>query len=199
MINTDKTKKLNGENVWKPRNSLGDHTMLKLQRKRGRSAISRNYFSNKERHLDGQNKDKCSEKIFSDKNMLYLNRRTNRLKLHLQKEPKKHYLNRVAFKRTAQERIYLTKLETSPVRPVWHLKSKASRNSTDSKRVPSPSEDDKSRKPQVLEFKLCPEILFRNSATDDESLSTKNSLASEKTTVAGKVHVQFFSSTFKWM
>ncbi|XP_068518163.1 retroelement silencing factor 1 [Anas acuta] len=185
MINTDKTKKLNGENVWKPRNSLGDHTMLKLQRKRGRSAISRNYFSNKERHLDGQNKDKCSEKIFSDKSMLYLNRRTNRLKLHLQKEPKKHYLNRVAFKRTAQERIYLTKLETSPVRPVWHLKSKASRNSTDSKRVPSPSEDDKSRKPQVLEFKLCPEILFRNSATDDESLSTKSSLESEKTTVAG--------------
>uniref|UniRef100_A0A8C3CMN7 Retroelement silencing factor 1 n=1 Tax=Cairina moschata TaxID=8855 RepID=A0A8C3CMN7_CAIMO len=184
VINTDKTKKLNGENVWKPRNSLGDHTMLKLQRKRGRSAISRNYFSNKERHLDGQNKDKCSEKIFSDKNMLYLNRRTNRLKLHLQKEPKKHYLNRVAFKRTAQERIYLTKLETSPVRPVWHLKSKASQNSTDSKRDPSPLEDDKSRKPQVLEFKLCPEILFRNSATDHESLSTKNSLESEKTTVA---------------
>ncbi|XP_035406659.1 retroelement silencing factor 1 isoform X1 [Cygnus atratus] len=185
MINSDKTKKLNGENVWKPRNSLADHTILKLQRKRGRSTISKNYFSNKERHLDGQNKDKCSEKIFSDKNLLYLNRRTNRLKLHLQKEPKKHYLNRVAFKRTAQERIYLTKLETSPVRPVWHLKPKVSQNSTDSKRDTSLSEDDKSWKPQVLEFKLCPEILFTNSATDDESLSTKNSLESEKSTVAG--------------
>ncbi|XP_009958733.1 PREDICTED: uncharacterized protein KIAA1551 homolog [Leptosomus discolor] len=186
MINTDKAKKLNGENGWKPKSSLADRSVLKLQRKRGRSStISKNYFSNKERRLDGQNKDKCPEKMFPDKNLLYLNRRNNRLKLHLQKEPKKHYLNRVAFKRMAQERIYLTKLETSPVRPVWHTKPKASRNNPDAKRDASVSEVEKSCKVEVLEFKLCPEILFRNPTTDEESLAAKNSLEREKAIVAG--------------
>ncbi|KGL92129.1 Uncharacterized protein KIAA1551, partial [Charadrius vociferus] len=186
MINTDKAKKLNGENGWKPKSSLADRSVLKLQRKRAQSStISKTYFSNKERRLDGQNKDKCSEKMFPDKNLLYLNRRNNRLKLHLQKEPKKHYLNRVAFKRTAQERIYLTKLETSPVRPVWHLKPKASQNSPDAKRDASVLEVEKSRKLEVLEFKLCPEILFRNPTTDEESSAAKNSLETEKAIVAG--------------
>ncbi|XP_014792901.1 PREDICTED: uncharacterized protein KIAA1551 homolog isoform X2 [Calidris pugnax] len=186
MINTDKAKKLNGENGWKSRSSLADHSVLKLQRKRAQpSTISKNYFSNKERRLDGQNKDKCSEKMFPDKNLLYLNRRNNRLKLHLQKEPKKHYLNRVAFKRTAQERIYLTKLETSPVRPAWHLKAKMSQNSPDVKRDDSVLEAEKSCKREQLEFKLCPEILFRNPTTDEESLAVKNSPEREKAIVAG--------------
>ncbi|XP_068257118.1 retroelement silencing factor 1 isoform X2 [Nyctibius grandis] len=186
MIDTDKAKKLNGENGWKPKSSLADRSVLKLQRKRARSStISKNYFSNKEKHLDSQNKDKCSEKMFPDKNLLYLNRRNNRLKLHLQKEPKKHYLNRVAFKRTAQERIYLTKLETSPVRPTCDIKPKVSQNSLDAKRDASVSEVEKSCKQEVLEFKLCPEILFRNPATDEEDLAAKNSLEREKTIVAG--------------
>nr|XP_009940152.1 PREDICTED: uncharacterized protein KIAA1551 homolog [Opisthocomus hoazin] len=186
MRNADKAKTLNGENGWKPKSSLADRSVLKRQRKRARSStISKNCFPNKERHLDGQNKDKCSEKMFPDKNLLYLNRRNNRLKLHLQKEPKKHYLNRVAFKRMAQERIYLTKLETSPVRPVWHTKSKSSQKSPDAKRDASVSEVEKSCKVEVLEFKLCPEILFRNPATDEESLAAKNSLGREKAVVAG--------------
>ncbi|XP_025946757.1 uncharacterized protein KIAA1551 homolog isoform X2 [Apteryx rowi] len=184
MKNTDKTKKSNGENGWKRKSSLTDHSVLKLQKKRGRSAISKNYFSNKERHLDGQNKDKSSEKMFSDKNLLYLNRRNNRLKMYLQKEPKKHYLNRVAFKRTAQESICLTKLETSPVRPVWHMKPKVSQNSPDQKREASLSEEEKSHKLQVLEFKLCPEILFRNPVTDEEISATKNTLERDKSVVA---------------
>uniref|UniRef100_A0A8C0BM95 Retroelement silencing factor 1 n=1 Tax=Buteo japonicus TaxID=224669 RepID=A0A8C0BM95_9AVES len=185
VINTDKAKKLNGENGWKSKSSLADRSVLKLQRKRARSSTISNYFSNKERRLDAQNKDKCSEKMFPDKNLLYLNRRNNRLKLHLQKEPKKHYLNRVAFKRTAQERIYLTKLETSPVRPIWPIKPKVSQNSADVKRDASVSEVEKSRKLGVLEFKLCPEILFRNPTTDEESLAAKNSLEREKAVVAG--------------
>ncbi|KFP11568.1 Uncharacterized protein KIAA1551, partial [Egretta garzetta] len=186
MINTDKAKKLNGENGWKPKSSLADRSVLKLQRKRARSStISKNYLPNRERGLDGQNKDKCSEKMFPDKNLLYLNRRNNRVKMHLQKEPKKHYLNRVAFKRTTQERIYLTKLETSPVRPTWHIKSKVSQKSPGAKRDFSASEAEKSRKREVLEFKLCPEILFRNPTTDEESLAAKNSLGREKAVVAG--------------
>ncbi|XP_061866420.1 retroelement silencing factor 1 isoform X3 [Colius striatus] len=186
VINTDKAKKLNGENGWKPRTSLADHAVLKLQRKRGRpSTISKNYFSNRDKHLEGQNKDKGSERMFSDKNMLYFNRRNNRLKFHLQKEPKKHYLNRVAFKRMAQERIYLTKLETSPVRPICHRKSKVSQNSPDAKRRASASEVEKSCEPQALEFKLYPEMLLRNPATDEENLAAKNSSEREKAIVAG--------------
>ncbi|KAM4902033.1 retroelement silencing factor 1 isoform 1-T7 [Sylvia borin] len=185
MLNADKAKKLNGENGWKPRSSLADCSVLKLQRKRARSSsMSKNYFSSKERHLDGQNKDKCSDKMFPDKNLLYLNRRNNRLKLHLQKEPKKHYLNRVGFKRTAQERIYLTKLETSPVRPVWHRPTKVSQSS-DSKRDVSVSTVEKSCKQEVLEFKLCPEILFRNSAPSEESLAAKDSPERDKVVVEG--------------
>uniref|UniRef100_A0A8B9FA24 Retroelement silencing factor 1 n=1 Tax=Amazona collaria TaxID=241587 RepID=A0A8B9FA24_9PSIT len=184
MINTDKAKKLNGENSWKLKSSLADCSVLKRQRKRARSTISKNYFSTKERHLDGQNKDKCCEKMFPDKNMLYLNRRNSRLKIHPQKEPKKHYLNRVAFRRTTQERIYLTKLETSPVRPTWHLKHKVSQNSG-AKRGASASEVEKSCNLEVLEFKLYPEILFRNPATDEERLAAKNSMEREKAIVAG--------------
>ncbi|XP_010127877.1 PREDICTED: uncharacterized protein KIAA1551 homolog, partial [Chlamydotis macqueenii] len=185
VINTDKAKKQNGENGWKPKSSLADRSVLKRQRKRARtSTISKNYFSNKERRLDGQSKDKCPEKMFPDKNLLYLNRRNNRLKLHLQKEPKKQYLNRVAFKRTTQERIYLTKLETSPVRPVWHKKPKMSQNSPAVKRDASLSEAEKSCKLEVLGFKLCPEILFRNPTTEEESLAAKTSLEREKAIVA---------------
>ncbi|RMC02991.1 hypothetical protein DUI87_20184 [Hirundo rustica rustica] len=185
MLNADKAKKLNGENGWKPRSSLADCSVLKLQRKRARSSsLSKNYFSSKERHLDGQNKEKCSEKMFPDKNLLYLSRRNNRLKLHLQKEPKKHYLNRVAFKRTAHERIYLTKLETSPVRPVWHRTTKVSQSS-DSKRDVSVSTAEKPCKQEVLEFKLCPEILFRNPAPCEESVATKNSPERNKVVVEG--------------
>ncbi|XP_062348441.1 retroelement silencing factor 1 isoform X2 [Cinclus cinclus] len=184
MLNADKAKKLNGESGWKPRSSL-DCSVLKLQRKRARSSsISKNYFSSKERHLDGQNKDRCSEKMFPDKNFLYLNRRNNRLKQHLQKEPKKHYLNRVAFKRTAQERIYLTKLETSPVRPVWHKTTKVSQSSI-SKRDVAVSTAEKSCKQEVLEFKLCPEILFRNPAPGEEGLAEKNSPERDKVVVEG--------------
>nr|XP_030119124.3 retroelement silencing factor 1 isoform X1 [Taeniopygia guttata]XP_030119125.3 retroelement silencing factor 1 isoform X1 [Taeniopygia guttata]XP_030119129.3 retroelement silencing factor 1 isoform X1 [Taeniopygia guttata]XP_030119130.3 retroelement silencing factor 1 isoform X1 [Taeniopygia guttata]XP_041569539.1 retroelement silencing factor 1 isoform X1 [Taeniopygia guttata] len=185
LLNADKAKKLNGENGWKPRSSLADCSVLKLQRKRARSSsISKNFFSSKERHLDGQNKDKCSEKMFPDKNLLYLNRRNNRLKLHLQKEPKKHYLNRVAFKRTAQERISLTKLETSPVRSVWHRTTKVSQSSNSKKDV-SVSTVEKPCKQEVLEFKLCPEILFRNPAPGEESLAAKNSPERDKVIVEG--------------
>ncbi|XP_010408717.3 retroelement silencing factor 1 [Corvus cornix cornix] len=185
MLNADKAKKRNGENGWKPRSSLADCSVLKLQRKRARSSsMSKNYFSNKERRLDGQNKDKCSDKMFPDKNLLYLNRRNNRLKLHLQKEPKKHYLNRVAFKRTAQERISLTKLETSPVRPVWHRTTKVPQNSN-SKRDVSVSTVEKSCKREKLEFKLCPEILFGNAAPGEESLAAKNSPERDKVVVTG--------------
>lgn len=188
MINTDKAKKLNGENGWKTKSSLADRSALKLQRKKALSStISKNYFSNKERRLDGQNKDNCSEKMFPDKNLLYLNRRNSRLKLHLQKEPKKHYLNRVAFKRMAQERIYLTKLETSPVKLALHTGPKVSQNNPDTKPDSSLSEGEKSCKREGLEFKLCPEILFRNSTADDESLAAKKSLEREKAIVAGMI------------
>ncbi|XP_054024074.1 retroelement silencing factor 1 isoform X2 [Dryobates pubescens] len=186
MINTDKAKKKNRENGWKRKSSLADRSVLK-RRKRGAqsSTISKSCCASKERCLDVQNKDMCSEKTFPDKNLLYLNRWNNRLKLHLQKEPKIQYLNRVAFKRTSQERIYLTKLETSPVRHARRAKSKASQNNPDAKRDASVSEVKKSCKLELLEFKLCPEILFRNPTTDEEISAAENSPEREKSMVAG--------------
>ncbi|XP_067998232.1 retroelement silencing factor 1 isoform X2 [Melanerpes formicivorus] len=186
MINTDKAKKMNRENGWKRKSSLADRSVLKRRKKGAQSsAISRSCCASKERCLDTQNKDKCSEKTFPDKNLLYLNKWNNRLKLHLQKEPKIHYLNRVAFKRTSQERIYLTKLETSPVRHARRAKSKVSQNNPDAKRGASVSEVKKPRKLELLEFKLCPEILFRNPTTDEEISAAKNSLEREKSVVSG--------------
>ncbi|XP_064011854.1 retroelement silencing factor 1 [Pogoniulus pusillus] len=185
MINTDKAKKLNREKGCKRKSSLADRSLLKLHKKGPQSStVSKSYFSSKDKCLDIQNQDNCSEKMFPDKNLLYLNRRNNRLKLHVQKEPKIQYLNRVAFKRTSQERIYLTKLETSPVRHVRHAKPRASKNNTEAKRDTSVSEV-KAHRLDVLEFKLCPEILFRNPAADEEISAANNSVEREKTVVAG--------------
>uniref|UniRef100_K7FW29 Retroelement silencing factor 1 n=1 Tax=Pelodiscus sinensis TaxID=13735 RepID=K7FW29_PELSI len=150
------------------------------KKKKGRpSKKSKTYFSGREKDLDVTNREKPSEKNPQ------LSRKTNRLKISLQREQQKNYLNRVAFRRTAQESICLTKLDTSSVKPVWHIKSNnVPELSQDLKTNSSTSEEDKLHKPHMLEFKLCPEILFRNTATDGESLDISLSSEKDKTLVA---------------
>uniref|UniRef100_A0A8C0J3L6 Retroelement silencing factor 1 n=1 Tax=Chelonoidis abingdonii TaxID=106734 RepID=A0A8C0J3L6_CHEAB len=156
------------ENVWKYKNLLlANHNYIpKPKKKKGRPCKkSKTYFSGREKDLDVQNREKHSEK----------NRKTSRLNISLKREQQKNYLNRVAFIRTAQESICLTKLDTTPAKPIWHIKSnKVPEPSQDWKTDSSPSED-KLHRPQMLEFKLCPEILFRNTATDGESLDIAHS------------------------
>lgn len=167
------------ENVWKYKNLfLANHNYIpKPKKKKGcPSKKSKTYFSGKEKDLDVQNREKQSEK----------NRKTSRLNISLKREQQKNYLNRVAFIRTAQESICLTKLDTTPAKPVWHIKSnKVPEPSQDWKTDSSPSEEDKLHRPQMLEFKLCPEILFRNTASDGESLDIAHSSERDTSLVAG--------------
>ncbi|KAG6939679.1 retroelement silencing factor 1 [Chelydra serpentina] len=170
------------ENGRKYKNFLANHNYItKPQKKKGRpSKKSKTYFSGREKDLDVQNREKHSEK-----NPQYLSRKTSRLKISLQREQQKNYLNRVAFIRTAQESICLTKLDTSPAKPVWHIKSnKVPEPRQDWKTDSSPSEENKLHRPQMLEFKLCPEILFRNTATDGESLDIAHSSERDTSLVA---------------
>ncbi|XP_067392209.1 retroelement silencing factor 1 [Emydura macquarii macquarii] len=184
MTNFEKSATSKEENGWKYKNFfLANHISVTIpQKKKGRpSKKSKTYFSGREKDLDAHNREKHSEK-----NPQYLSRRTNRLKISLQREQQKNYLNRVAFIRTAQESICLTKLETSPPKPVWHIKSnKVPQHSQDWKTDGSPSEEDKLHRPQMLEFKLCPEILFRNKATDGESLDISHCSERDTSLVAG--------------
>ncbi|XP_074050869.1 retroelement silencing factor 1 isoform X2 [Macrotis lagotis] len=77
-----------------------------------------------------------------------------------QKEQKKLYLNRVAFKRTAQESICLTKLDCSPRSSANQVK--CGNDGNESNQDLFLLENDKCEKPRMLEFKLCPEELFKN-------------------------------------
>ncbi|XP_019371020.1 PREDICTED: uncharacterized protein KIAA1551 homolog [Gavialis gangeticus] len=186
VANLERSAKSKEGDRWKYRSSLADHSSPKLHKKRGRPSTKSKTVSGKERHLDGQNREKHSEKSFPDKYLLYSSRRTNRLSMSLQREQKKTYLNRVAFKCTAQESIRLTELETSPAKPIWHIKRNgASEYSQEWKTDALLSEEDKLHKPQMLEFKMCPEILFRSTVTDGESLDTKHSPDRTKCQVAG--------------
>ncbi|KAM8981334.1 retroelement silencing factor 1 isoform 2-T5 [Sarcophilus harrisii] len=112
--------------------------------------------------------EKAGEKQLDD--VVILSRKVNKynqnpLQGKDQKEQKKMYLNRVAFKRTAQESICLTKLDCSPRSSVNQIKydnddSKSNQNSFS-------HEKDKCEKPKMLEFKLCPEELFKNGKNEE--------------------------------
>ncbi|XP_043822395.1 retroelement silencing factor 1 isoform X2 [Dromiciops gliroides] len=102
-------------------------------------------------------------------NVVVLNRKVNKynqipLQGKDQKEQKKLYLNRVAFKRTAQESICLTKLDCSPRSSVKQLKS-GNESNQDSFSL----EKNKFGKPRMLEFKLCPEELFKNGNSEEKT------------------------------
>nr|XP_020831443.1 uncharacterized protein KIAA1551 homolog [Phascolarctos cinereus] len=112
--------------------------------------------------------EKLNEKQLD--NMVVLNRKVNKynqipLQGKDQKEQKKLYLNRVAFKRTAQESICLTKLDCSPRRSVSQVKHGDDGN--ESSQGSFSLEKDKFEKPRMLEFKLCPEELFKKGNSEE--------------------------------
>uniref|UniRef100_A0A8D0HQA0 Retroelement silencing factor 1 n=1 Tax=Sphenodon punctatus TaxID=8508 RepID=A0A8D0HQA0_SPHPU len=145
------------------------------QRKRGRPPNrSKIHHYGKERNVDVHNRDRHSEKTLSDKTPLCVNRRASKLNISLKREQKKNYLNKVAFKRTAQESICLSKFEPSPNKSLWTIKSsKVSEHCHNRNADGLSSQDAKLQKPQMLEFKMCPEILFRNTATEEGGLDVK--------------------------
>ncbi|XP_042848003.1 retroelement silencing factor 1 isoform X1 [Panthera tigris] len=76
------------------------------------------------------------------------------------KDQRKLYLNRVAFKCTERESICLTKLDSSPMKLI---KERRPENKPQSF-LPV---KDATERPNMLEFKLCPDGLIKNTNSDD--------------------------------
>nr|XP_056703256.1 retroelement silencing factor 1 [Euleptes europaea] len=151
-------------NVWQYRRSLSDNTKTsKLQTFRGQhlNMYKTNYLG-KEAVWGAHKRD--GGKILSDKKSL-CNRKSNILTL--QREQKKNYLNKVAFKQTERS-ICLTNLEQSPSKSVWHVKSStAEEHPGDEKNYTPCSQQSEVTKTPMLEFKMCPEIVFRNLVSEE--------------------------------
>ncbi|XP_039188976.1 retroelement silencing factor 1 isoform X1 [Crotalus tigris] len=153
------------KNAWKCQSSHFDNRIFASQNGDNPSNI---HSPVKEGTLDSSNRDKWSVKSLSDKKCF---KRKNKHSLFLQKEQKKNYLNRVAFKRTAQKTLHLTSLDSVHSKPVWHVKSShGTEDSEPHQKGSSSSQMSEANRPQMLEFKMCPEILFRKSTSEEQSL-----------------------------
>ena len=95
------------------------------------------------------------------------------------KDQRKLYLNRVAFKCTERERICLTKLDNSP------RKLKEKRPESKSKN-PLPVKDT-TEKLSMLEFKLCPDGVFKNTNTVEDQKDLQHTPRKEQAPVQGPV------------
>ncbi|XP_026576151.1 uncharacterized protein KIAA1551 homolog [Pseudonaja textilis] len=137
----------------------------------------------KESTLDNSNPDKWSVKSLSDKKCF---KRKNKHTVFLQKEQKKNYLNRVAFKRTAQKTIRLTSLDSVHSKPLWQVKSSnGTEGSEPHQKGSSSSHMSEVEKPQMLEFKMCPEILFRKSTSEEQTLDSRKLPEKNRISVTG--------------
>lgn len=164
------------KNAWKYKRSLSESETSKLLKQ----------SSGKEALLDVPSRDKCSEKTPEKKPSL--SRFSNKLHTSLQRDQKKNYLQHCLFKRTAQERIRLTKLEHSPSKSLWYVKSSSVLGPTESQKTSIlPAQQSKEEKPQMLEFKMCPEILFGKSMSEEQILDKKKIPEKEATSVTGTV------------
>ncbi|GAB1291460.1 Retroelement silencing factor 1 [Apodemus speciosus] len=106
--------------------------------------------SNSKRKFDGKQPDKtCNSKTS-------LSNESNQMPLQV-KEQRKQYLNRVAFKCTERESICLSKLDSASMKLSTEKKSGAY--------TPKTKDIDK---PSMLEFKLCPDVLLKNTCSDDK-------------------------------
>lgn len=173
--------------VWKYRRSLSDNiktSKVPTFREQLRNAY-KSHSSSKEAVWGAYKREKCFTKNLSDKK-LPCNRKNNTLTL--QREQKKNYLNKVAFKQTDRS-ICLTKLEQSPSKSVWHVKSSSvSEYPKDKKDCIPSSQQSEVMKPQMLEFKMCPEIVFRNLVSEEVS-DAKKLPERERTPVSGTEYI----------
>ncbi|XP_008108608.2 retroelement silencing factor 1 [Anolis carolinensis] len=163
------------QNAWKCRSShLENNKTLTPQKQRMRPLKASRMFSpGKEAMLDANKRDKRVERSLSDK-MSCFSRRTGKLSLSLHREPKKTYLNRVAFKRTTHKTICLTNLEPWHSKSDWQVKSSSlsgsSKDNSKSSSSPQKPEEEK----LSIQFKTCPDILFRNPVTEEQALDEEN-------------------------
>uniref|UniRef100_A0ACB8FMT4 Uncharacterized protein n=2 Tax=Sphaerodactylus townsendi TaxID=933632 RepID=A0ACB8FMT4_9SAUR len=152
--------------VWQNRRSLsGNIKTSKLQIfRRQHLNTYKSYSSGKEAVRGSHKRDKGFPKTHSDKKSPY-DKKSNTLTL--QREQNKNYLNKVGFRQTERS-ICLTKLVQSPSKSVWHVKSSsASEQSEDKKNYTRCSQQSEVIKPQMLEFKMCPEIVFKKLVSEE--------------------------------
>ncbi|XP_029809219.1 retroelement silencing factor 1 isoform X2 [Suricata suricatta] len=101
------------------------------------------------------------DKTRLDKSLNSVNNEVEFSQMSLQsKDQRKQYLNRVAFKCTERESICLTKLDSSPMKPNKERRPENKRQ----RLVPV---KDATEKRSMLEFKLCPDGLIKNTDSDD--------------------------------
>ncbi|KAL1775571.1 hypothetical protein HispidOSU_000366 [Sigmodon hispidus] len=113
---------------------------------------------NSKEKFDGKQPDK----VYIDKAKLErltsLSNKSSQIALQL-KEQRKQYLNRVAFKCTERESICLSKLDSA---------SKKFSKEKEKGRECTPMTKDDADKPSMLEFKLCPDVLLKNTSSVDK-------------------------------
>lgn len=177
------------KNAWKCQSSHFDNRIF-ASRNEGDNP-SNIHSPVKEGTLDSNNRDKWSMKSLSDKKCF----KRKKHSVFLQKEQKKNYLNRVAFKRTAQKTIHLTSLDSVHSKPVWHVKSShGTEDSEPHQNGSSSSQMSETKRPQMLEFKMCPEILFRKSTSEEQTLEATKLPEKNRISVTGTVEFPFNQS-----
>ena len=92
------------------------------------------------------------------------------------KEQRKQYLNRVAFKCTERESISLTKLDSG-----------SKKLSKEKSSVSTSTPKDDTDKPSMLEFKLCPDVLLKNTSSVDMQDDPRPGPGKQQAPVQGSV------------
>ncbi|XP_073939182.1 retroelement silencing factor 1 isoform X1 [Castor canadensis] len=139
-----------------PVNTLTCHDK-NLKTYHSEEAKTHNILRNVKGKVDGKQPDKTwIDKAKLEKKIVSNEVESSQMPPHT-KEQRKLYLNRVAFKCTERESIYLTKLD-----PASQKLSKDKEKSQDNKPKAYFPVKDSVEKPSMLEFKLCPDVLLKN-------------------------------------
>ncbi|XP_037701549.1 retroelement silencing factor 1 isoform X2 [Choloepus didactylus] len=126
---------------------------------------------------------KCLDKTKLDKNLTSINNEAKFNQMcHQTKNQGKPYLNRVAFKCTERQSLYLTKLDDSPRK--LNQDKKKSREEKSKSVLPL---KDTTEKPGMLQFKLCPEGLLNDTNQVEEQKDLKLCPRKEQAPVQGPV------------
>lgn len=142
------------------------------------SKESKTYIS---RNIKGTVGGKQSDKMWIDrtkldKNLNNINNEGELSRMSSQtKDQRKLYLNRVAFKCTERERICLTKLDNSPRKFKEKRPEGKSKNLLPVKDTPE--------KLSMLEFKLCPDGVFKNTNTVEDRKDLQHTTRKEQAPV----------------
>ncbi|XP_062931249.1 retroelement silencing factor 1 [Cynocephalus volans] len=164
--NCGKSNERHSSSIQTSKESLNNFTSHGKNFKIHHSEESRTYISrNIQGKVGGRQPDKmCIDKSKLGKKLTSMNNEVEFSQVPSQaKDQKKSYLNRVAFKCTERESICLTKLENSSRRLNEDKEKRQERKS----KIVLPVKDT-TEEPSMLEFKLCPDALLKNTNSAEE-------------------------------